>query len=164
MNKVLEPVVAAIKEKIGDAVESVSEFREELLVTVSRGSIVEVATFLRDNEDCPFEICVDVLGADAFSRKQRFEVIYLFFSIVKKVRIAVKVRVDEQDAVVPTITGVYPSANWYERETWDMYGIEFSDHPDLRRMYMPEEYEYFPLRKDYPLMGIPGSIPLPKRG
>ena len=105
-----------------------------------------------------------MFGIDAYTRKLRFEVNYHFYSLAKNVRLHFKVRVEEDDAVVPSITGVYPSAGWYEREAWDMIGVRFSGHPDLRRAYMPEDYEYHPLRKDYPLMGVPGSIPLPKRG
>ena len=164
MNPVIEKVVHALRERLGDAFEGVSEFRDDVIVTVGRDAIVDAATFLRDNEECPFPLCEDVFSIDAYTRTKRFEVNYHFFSITQKVRIHLKVRVDEDAAVVPSITGVYPGAGWYEREAYDMVGVEFSGHPDLRRMYMPEEFEYYPLRKDYPLMGIPGALPLPKRG
>jgi NADH-quinone oxidoreductase subunit C len=74
-----------------------------------------------------------------------------------------KADVDESDCTIDTVSSVWQAANWHERETYDMYGIKFNNHPDLRRMYMPEEFEYHPLRKDFPLMGIPGSLPLPKK-
>lgn len=164
MNTIIEQVVNGLRGRLGDAVEDVLEFRDDVIVVVGRDAIVDAATWLRDNEDCPFPLCEDVFGIDAYTRAKRFEVNYHFFSITRHVRIHLKVRVDEDDAVVPSITGVFPGAGWYEREAWDMMGVQFSGHADLRRAYMPEEYEYHPLRKDYPLMGVPGSIPLPKRG
>jgi NADH-quinone oxidoreductase subunit C len=164
MNNVLQQTVDSLRERFGDAVEEVREFRDDVIVVVGRSAIVDVATWLRDNEACPFPLCEDVFGIDAWTRKQRFEVNYHFFSLQCKQRIHLKVRVEEDDPSVPSITGVYPGAGWYERETFDMYGILFPGHRDLRRAYMPEEFEYHPLRKDYPLMGIPGALPLPKRG
>ncbi|MCB2206095.1 NADH-quinone oxidoreductase subunit C [bacterium] len=164
MNSIVEQVVNGLQEQFGDAVEEVREFRDDVIVVLSRDVVVAAATWLRDNEDVPFPLCEDVFALDAFTRKKRFEVNYHFFSITKKVRIHLKVRVDEEDAVVPSITSVFPGAGWYEREAWDMIGVHFSGHPDLRRAYMPEDYEYHPLRKDFPMMGVPGSIPLPKRG
>lgn len=164
MNDVLQQTVDALHEQFGDVVEQVYEFRDDVIVEVGRDVIVDVCRWLRDNEHCPFPLCEDVFGIDAWTRKNRFEVNYHFFSITCKQRIHLKVRIEEQDPVIPTISGVYPGADWYERETYDMYGITFSGHPDLRRAYMPEDFEYFPLRKDYPMMGIPGALPLPKRG
>ncbi|MGC8654556.1 MAG: NADH-quinone oxidoreductase subunit C, partial [Candidatus Kryptoniota bacterium] len=84
-------------------------------------------------------------------------------SLPNKYRIRLVVSVDGTKPVCPSITSVYPAANWAEREAFDMYGIVFEGHPDLRRMYMPEDFEYYPLRKEFPLMGIPGSIPLPPK-
>lgn len=163
MNTVLESVIDDIRGRFGDAVEDVYEFRDDVCVVVRKDAIADVALFLRDNERCPFPLCEDVLGIDQFTRTNRFEVKYHFFSLLHKVRLHLKVKIDEKDLTVPTITGVYPGANWYEREAYDMYGMVFSGHPDLRRAYMPEDYQYHPLRKDFPMMGIPGSIPLPKR-
>jgi len=93
----------------------------------------------------------------------RFEVVYHLYSLKNTRYLRLKVLVEEDQAVVPTLTGVWPAANWHERETFDMFGIRFAGHPDLRRLYMPEEFEYHPLRKDFPLMGIPDSLPLPRR-
>ncbi|HOJ03599.1 MAG TPA: NADH-quinone oxidoreductase subunit C [Bacteroidota bacterium] len=164
MNETLEQVIASLRERFGEAVEDVVEFRGDVVVTVARDSIVTVVEYLRDHPFCPFPLCEDVFGIDQFTRKKRFEVNYHFFSVLKKVRIHLKVRVDEDDASVPSITGVFPGAGWYEREAYDMIGVHFPGHKDLRRMYMTEDFEYHPLRKDFPLMGVPGSIPLPKRG
>jgi NADH-quinone oxidoreductase subunit C len=164
MNPVIEKVVHALRERLGDAVEEVREFRDDVIVVVDRNAVVEAATWLRDNDECPFPLCEDVFGIDAYTRTKRFEVNYHFFSLAQHVRIHLKVRVDEDDAQIPTITGVFPGAGWYEREAYDMLGVTFTGHHDLRRMYMPEDFDYYPLRKDYPLMGIPGALPLPKRG
>jgi NADH-quinone oxidoreductase subunit C len=164
MNTILHQLVDSLRERFGGAVEELREFRDDVIVVVDRAAIVDIATWLRDNETCPFPLCEDVFGIDQWTRKQRFEVNYHFFSLQCKQRIHLKVRVEESDPSVPSITGVYPGAGWYERETFDMYGITFPGHRDLRRMYMPEEFEYYPLRKDYPMMGIPGALTLPKRG
>ena len=106
---------------------------------------------------------IDVCGVDMYRPEGRFEVVYNLYSLTNKKYVRLKVLVDEEDLPVPTVTGVWPGANWHERETYDMFGIVFTGHPDLRRMYMPEEFEYFPLRKDFPPMGIPDSLPLPRR-
>ena len=163
MKPVLEPLIRELRTRFGERILDVTEFRGDVTLLVAREIIADLAAALRDNEICPCPLCEDVFGIDQYTRRDRFEVKYHFYSLREKARIHVKVRVDEKDAVVPTITGVFPGANWAERETYDMYGVRFEGHPDLRRIYMPEDYEYYPLRKDYPLMGVPGSIPLPKR-
>ena len=165
MSSALESLLGELRAKFGDAIGTADEFRCDVTLTVQREKLADVALFLRDNPDLPFPMCEDVCGVDRYERKERFEVVYHFYSTVGKVRIAVKVKVEAtvEECVVPSITAIYPGAAWLERETYDMYGIRFSGHPDLRRIYMPEDYEYYPLRKDFPLMGIPGSIPLPKR-
>lgn len=163
MNPILQSLITSLQSAVPDAVLDLYEFRDETTLTIQRERIVEVCAYLRDNSICAFPICEDVSGVDQYQRKNRFEVVYHFFSIAQRERIALKVKVDLDDCSVPSITSVYPGADWYEREAFDMFGIAFTDHPDLRRVYMPEDYEYYPLRKDFPLMGIPGSIPLPKR-
>jgi NADH-quinone oxidoreductase subunit C len=140
-----------------------NEYRGELTVVVPKGEIVPVCTLLRDDADLRFDSIRDICGADYYRPDDRFEVVYNLYSIPRRARLRVKVRLDEADPHVPTVTGVWAGANWMERETYDMYGIIFDGHPDLRRIYMPEEFEYYPLRKDFPLMGIPGSLPLPRK-
>jgi NADH-quinone oxidoreductase subunit C len=163
MKPILETLILDVKTAFGDRMRGVEEFRDDVTLLVDAQAIVEVATFLRDNPVCPFPLLEDLFAIDQYRRRERFEVKYHFFSIREKVRIHVKVAVEEKDPVVPSITGVFASANFGEREAFDMMGVVFSGHPDLRRMYMPEDFQYFPLRKDFPLLGIPGSIPLPKR-
>jgi NADH-quinone oxidoreductase subunit C len=151
--------VAALQEHFGADVLEVIEYAGEHSVVVERRRIVEVAAFLKDEHD--FNYLVDLGAADRFTETDRFEVFYNFVSINSKKRLRIKIRVDEDNAVVPTLSKLFASANWYEREAWDMMGIRFEGHEDLRRMYMPEDFEYFPQRKEFPLLGIPGSLPLP---
>ncbi|GAB4298959.1 MAG: hypothetical protein Kow0098_24920 [Ignavibacteriaceae bacterium] len=136
-------------------------FREELTINFDKTHIVPVCKFLKN--DVGFDRCVDITAIDWAKRRNRFTVVYNLFSVKNNFRIRLKCDVDESDCRIDSVSGIWKSANWYERETFDMYGIEFSNHPDLRRMYMPEDFEYYPLRKDFPLMGIPGSLKLPKK-
>lgn len=124
----------------------------ELMVEVRAEHVVRVLTFLRDDALCQFKILLDICGVDYPERGERFDVVYNLLSLSLNQRIRVKVRVDE-DGVVPSATGVFNAANWFEREAWDMYGILFSDHPDLRRLLTDYGFEGHPLRKDFPLTG-----------
>ena len=124
----------------------------ELAVTVRPASIVRVLSFLRDDSTCLFKVLIDLSGADYPEREARFEVIYSLLSMSQNQRVRVKLSVGEDDPV-PSATGVYSAAGWYERETWDMYGIYFSDHPDLRRILTDYGFEGHPMRKDFPLPG-----------
>lgn len=158
-----EKIESKLRTKFPQAILEVSEFRGELTFLVDKNYIVEICQFLRDDEELSFDLLVDLCGVDRAKRKDRFEVVYHLTSLKNKFRIRLKTRVDEKDCQVESVTSVYPTANWHERETYDMFGIIFKNHPDLRRMYMPEEFEYYPLRKDFPLIGIPGSLQLPKK-
>ena len=124
----------------------------ELILTAHRGSIVKVLTFLRDDANCQFKLLMDLCGVDYPDRDERFEVVYNLLSLKLNQRVRVKISTDE-DTPVPSVTGVFRSAGWYERETWDLYGIFFSDHPDLRRLLTDYGFEGHPLRKDFPLTG-----------
>ena len=126
--------------------------RHELTVEVVREDIVKVLTFLRDDVRCQFKILLDVCGVDYPEREQRFDVVYHLLSLTQNARIRVKVRTDE-DTPVPSVTSVFNAANWWEREAWDLYGIFFSEHPDLRRILTDYGFEGHPLRKDFPLTG-----------
>lgn len=159
----LTTVVDSLRSSLPDSILTVQEFRGETTVHVKKSSIVAVCTHLRDDASSQFDYCSDVCGADAYTPENRFEVIYNLYSTALNHRIRVKTFVDESDMHCPSVTSVWPGANWPERETFDMYGVIFDGHNDLRRMYMPEEFEYHPLRKDFPMMGIPDSIPLPRK-
>jgi len=143
-------------------IEAVEQF-DELTLKFDKSAIVNVCTFLKDAEGLKFNLCEDVTAIDWATRKNRFTIVYHLFSMENKFRLCLKVDVDESESSVESVSSVWKAANWAEREAYDMYGITFLNHPDLRRMYMPEEFEHHPLRKEYPLMGIPGAIPLPKK-
>ncbi len=125
----------------------------ELSITVEPSAIREVITFLRDDPECLFVCFIDICGVDYPARERRFDVVYHLLSLRKNQRIRVKVETDAQTAV-PSIIDVFPAANWFERETYDLYGIIFADHPDLRRLLTDYGFEGHPLRKDFPLTGF----------
>jgi NADH-quinone oxidoreductase subunit C len=125
---------------------------DQLIVTVRRDAIVQAAAFLRDDPKCQFKMLVDICGVDYPDRPERFEVVYNLVSLKLNHRIRVKVTTDEDNAV-PSVTSVYSAAGWFEREAWDLFGIYFADHPDLRRLLTDYGFEGHPLRKDFPLTG-----------
>jgi NADH-quinone oxidoreductase subunit C len=145
------------------------EHRGQLSLIIPIEKLILVAGELRNNPETAFDMCVDVTVIDWLKKKtQRFEVVHFLYSLRYKDRVRIKVAVSERHPHCPTVTTIWESANWYEREAYDMYGIIFDGHPDLRRFYMPEDYvdpetgdPIYPLRKDFPLMGIPDSLPLP---
>ncbi len=126
--------------------------RHELMVRASRPSIVAVMTFLRDDPNCQFSCLIDVTAVDYPEREQRFDVVYNLLSVKQNQRIRIKLHTDE-DTPVPSVVSAFPSANWFEREVWDLFGVFFSDHPDLRRIMTDYGFEGHPLRKDFPLTG-----------
>ena len=152
-------VVDALKERFGEDVVDVETYAGEQTVRLSKGVIVEAGRFLKG--ELGFVYLADLGGLDRFTEEDRYEVFYNLVSFERRKRLRLKVRVDEEDLVVPSVVDVWRAANWNEREAYDMLGIRFEGHPDLRRMYMPEDFEYHPLRKEFPLLGIPGSLPLP---
>jgi NADH-quinone oxidoreductase subunit C len=124
----------------------------QLIVTAKRDAVVRLATFLRDDAKCQFTMLVDICGVDYPDRAERFDVVYNLLSLKLNQRIRVKVTTDEDNAV-PSVTSVYSAAGWFEREAWDLFGIYFADHPDLRRLLTDYGFEGHPLRKDFPLTG-----------
>jgi len=127
--------------------------RGELTLDAQANEIVHVVQFLRDDPDCDFKLLMDICGVDFPKREKRFDLVYHLLSLGNNHRIRVKVQTDEQ-ATVPSIAGIHPAANWFEREAFDMYGITFADHPDLRRILTDYGFSGYPLRKDFPLTGF----------
>ena len=154
-------IIRALADRFGEAILGVEEYAGEQTALIDTPRIADVCRFLRDEQG--FEYLADVGGADRFVDDERFEVFYNLVSFAKKKRIRLKIRVDEAALTAPTVTDVYRAANWNEREVYDMLGIRFEGHPDMRRMFMPEDFEYHPQRKEFPQLGIPGSLPLPPR-
>jgi NADH-quinone oxidoreductase subunit C len=140
-----------------------SEYRGELNVKLNKKFINPICKFIKNDSELEFILCEDITAVDWATRKNRFTVVYHIFSLKNNFRLVLKADVDELDCCIDTVTSVWRTSDWQERECYDMYGIKFNNHPDLRRIYMPEEFEYHPLRKDFPLLGIPGSLPLPKK-
>ena len=143
-----EYVQAALPEQL----EQLQIEYDELAIVVRPEGIVRVLSFLRDDVNCQFRQLMDVCGVDHPGRPERFEVVYNLLSLTHNRRIRVKIRTDGQEPV-PTVTGVFSSAGWWEREAYDLYGIWFRDHPDLRRILTDYGFEGYPLRKDFPLTG-----------
>ena len=156
-------ILQKLKEKFPQVNFVETVYRGELTITLPKQNIVEVCNFIKTDPDLEFVYCEDITAVDWAKRTDRFTVVYHIFSIKNNFRICLKADVDEKDCNIDSVSSVWKAANWQERETYDMYGIKFNNHPDLRRMYMPEDFEYHPLRKDFPLMGIPGSLSLPKK-
>jgi NADH-quinone oxidoreductase subunit C len=148
--------IPALQRAFPDAVQHISYFVGDWAVIVPRERIVEIGTWLRDTPEASFDYCSDVTASDWPSRPDRFDVIYSLYSVRHHHRVRVKVRAGADDSV-PSVTGVWPAANWLEREVWDMFGVRFAGHPDLRRILMPDEWQGHPQRKDYPLEG-PGEL------
>ncbi len=147
MDKTLNKIVQDLQKKFEATCE---EFRAEAHVFVEAGQIVDVLTFLHDTHQ--FTLLSAMTAVDYWpQQKPRFHVIYQLTSVEKNLSLQVRVPVPATNPVVPTVTGVFASANWREREAWDMFGIRFEGHPDPRRILMPQDWEGHPLRKDYPL-------------
>ncbi len=156
-----EKIIARLKKENENLILETSEFRGDFTIIVPTEKITDVAKILKEDEELAFDLIEDVTAIDWAKRENRFTVVYHIYSLKNNFRIRIKVNLDGEE--VPSVASVWTGANWYERETYDMYGIIFTGHPDLRRMYMPEEFEYHPLRKEFPLRGIPGSLPLPEK-
>jgi len=147
------PIVVRLKQWDPQGIAEAVEFRGELTIVVPRDHIRRVAEFLLSDAEMKFTFLADLSGVDRFPVEPRFEVNYHLLSLERRERLRLKVRVPGDDPRVETVTPVWPTANWHERETFDLFGVRFEGHPDLRRILLPENWEGHPLRKDYPVEG-----------
>ena len=152
MTEALNELSEYVSLKLAQEVTSSEINNGELIIHARRDTICKVLTFLRDDANCLFKILMDVCGVDYPEREERFDVVYNMLSMQHNLRIRVKIITDE-DTPVPSVTEIFSTANWFERETWDLYGIYFDEHPDLRRIMTDYGFEGHPLRKDFPLTG-----------
>lgn len=143
-----------LRQQFGSAIIGESTFRGETTLTVDHADIVAIAGFLRDHESCAFGFLADLCGVDLFPATPRFAVVYHLFSPCLNQRLRVKVLLVAEDPVVDSTVSVWETADWHERECFDLFGIRFLNHPNLRRILMAEDFEGHPLRKDFPLAGV----------
>jgi NADH-quinone oxidoreductase subunit C len=157
MSEVLQELAGIIELKQADAVVSTKVAFGELTVTATLANLEALVEFLRDDATCRFSTLVDITAIDHPDRPQRFDVVYHFLSMYRNHRIRVKVAVRE-DEMVPSLVGLFPASNWFEREVFDMFGILFSGHPDLRRILTDYGFRGYPLRKDFPTTGYDEAL------
>src|SRR5215210_4409247 len=151
----LTEAAAAIESKF--SVKKKTEFRGEVTLLIERDAIKEICRHCK--RELGFDMLLDVTSIDNFGEEPRFEVVYELYSMANGLHLRLKLSVSEDDLTVPTVSDVWATANWHEREVYDMMGIKFADHPDLRRILMWEGYPYYPLRKEFPLAGKPTDLP-----
>lgn len=151
----MEPLEIAekLKKQFPDEVEEPVMFAGQVCVSVSRKSITRIAEFLQQDQELAFDYLADLCGCDYPDRDERFEIVYNLRSIKYNYLLRLKVELSEEEAEVNSVSGVWAAAEWFEREVYDMFGIVFLNHPDLRRLLMPDDWEGYPLKKDFPLEG-----------
>ena len=145
-------IIDSIKSKFGNQVLESHAFRGDQTVTINKHSMVDIFKFLRDDPDHLFNFLMDITAVDYLNKKsERFEVIYHLYSHKFNSRVRIKIQVCEEDCFLDSLVSLWLGANWYEREIWDLYGIKFKGHPNLRRILLYDEFKGHPLRKDYPV-------------
>lgn len=149
--------VEKIETRFQDYILLKNSFRDELSLTVTKESLIEIMTFCKN--DLGFDYLVDLTAVDNLGTNPRYEVVYELYSYSDSCHLRIKVGVDESEREVSSVVGLWPTANWHEREAFDMIGVTFSGHPDMRRILMWEGYPYYPLRKDFPLAGKTSDMP-----
>jgi NADH-quinone oxidoreductase subunit C len=148
------PIVQSLRSWDERAIVETAEFRGELTIVLAREHLQRTAEYLRAERELQFDFLSDISAVDRFPIEPRFEVNYHLLSISSHRTLRLRVWVSGKDAVLPTAIPVWPSANWHEREIFDLFGIRFEGHPDLHRIFMPDDWEGYPLRKDYPVEGF----------
>ena len=153
----IQELLDSFDKLFGGKIQTKNEFREETTFTIAASDLREIANFCRS--EFLFDYLLDITSIDNFGEDPRFEIVYHFYSMLHGVHLRLKLRVPEELGAVDTISDIWPTANWHEREAYDMMGIKFTGHPDLRRILMWDGYPFFPLRKDFPLEGLPSEMP-----
>lgn len=147
----------SLSKLFGAKIREKTEFRGETTYTILPPDLREVAKFCRD--ELSFDYLIDITSIDNFGDEPRFEIVYELYSMTLTIHLRLKLRVSEEVGVVDTVSDIWPTANWHEREIYDMMGLKFNGHPDLRRILMWDGYPFFPLRKEFPLEGLPSDMP-----
>lgn len=152
-----QELLDSFSKSFAEKFQSKTEFRGETTVAIAASDLRDIAKFCRD--ELAFDYLIDVTSVDNFGEEPRFEVVYHLYSMRHGVHLRFKLKVPEEADAIDTVSDIWPTANWHEREAYDMMGIKFNGHPDLRRILMWDGYPYFPLRKDFPLEGLPSEMP-----
>ena len=150
-------VLTPLGETFGSKIQAKTEFRGETSFTIAASDLREIAKFCRN--DLSFDYLLDITSIDNFGEEARFEIVYHLYSMPHALHLRLRLKLSEEVGALDTVSDIWPTANWHEREIYDMMGIKFSGHPDLRRILMWDGYPYFPLRKDFPLAGLPSEMP-----
>ncbi len=150
-------LLGSFEKSFGEKIQRKTEFRGETTFTIAASDLRQITKFCRD--ELSFDYLIDITSIDNFGEEPRFEIVYDLYSLAHGIHLRLKLGVPEEANAVDTISDIWPTANWHEREVYDMMGIKFNGHPDLRRILMWEGYPYFPLRKDFPLEGLPSEMP-----
>src|SRR5918992_635261 len=152
-----QDLLASLGKLLGAKLQEKIEFRGESTFVILPADLREVAKFCKD--ELSFDYLIDISSVDNFGEEPRFEIVYELYSMTLAIHLRLKLHVSEDAGEVATVSDIWPTANWHEREIFDMMGIRFADHPDLRRILMWDGYPYFPLRKEFPLEGLPSDMP-----
>jgi NADH-quinone oxidoreductase subunit C len=152
-----EEALSLLEKSFGAKIHNKTEFRGEVSYTIAADDLREISGFCRD--ELLFDYLIDITSIDNLGEEPRFEIVYHLYSMPNASPLRLKLKVPEEAGAVDTVSDIWPTANWHEREIYDMMGIKFSGHPDLRRILMWDGYPYFPLRKDFPLEGLPSEMP-----
>jgi NADH-quinone oxidoreductase subunit C len=152
-----QELLGSLEKSFGKRLQQKTEFRSERTYTISAHDLREIAKFCRD--DLSFDYLLDITSIDNFGEEPRFEIVYHLYSMPYGVHLRLKLKLSEEVGALDTVSDIWPTADWHEREIYDMMGIKFNGHPDLRRILMWDGYPFFPLRKDFPLAGLPSDMP-----
>jgi NADH-quinone oxidoreductase subunit C len=153
----IEEALSSLEKSFSGKIQKKTEFRGETSYTISANDLREITKFCRD--ELSFDYLIDITSIDNFGEEPRFEIVYHLYSMPHAVHLRLKLQVPEDADAVDTVSDIWPTANWHEREIYDMMGIKFNGHPDLRRILMWDGYPFYPLRKDFPLEGLASEMP-----